>query len=138
MADEPSRPKVGVGVLIFRNQDVLVGKRKGSHGSGSYALPGGHLELGESFEQCAIREVEEETGITLRDPVFAYAVNSVFSPDVHYVTIFMRCDVEPGTEAKLMEPHKCESWMWVPWDGIPEPTFLPLQALKDSPYRPFS
>lgn len=40
--------------------------RKGSHGDGEWALPGGHLEMGESFEQCAVREVEEETGIMVR------------------------------------------------------------------------
>ncbi|GFR41035.1 hypothetical protein Agub_g1468, partial [Astrephomene gubernaculifera] len=131
------RPKVGVGVLIFRGTDVLVGCRKGSHGTGTYALPGGHLELGESFEQCAIREVEEETGIQIRDPAFAYAVNSVFNETTHYVTVFMRVDVDQGVEPKLMEPDKCEGWSWVPWDAIPEPVFLPLRALKDSPYRPF-
>ncbi|KAG2448302.1 hypothetical protein HYH02_006886 [Chlamydomonas schloesseri] len=131
------RPKVGVGVLLFKGENVLVGKRRGSHGSGTFALPGGHLELGESFEQCAIREVLEETAIEIRDPVFAYATNTVFNATTHYVTIFMRVDVEPGVEAKLMEPDKCEGWMWVPYESIPEPMFEPLLALKESRYQPF-
>ncbi|GLI69010.1 hypothetical protein VaNZ11_013548, partial [Volvox africanus] len=101
-------PKVGVGVLIFREQSVVVGLRRGALGSETYALPGGHLEMGESFEHCAIREVAEETGIEINDPVFAYAVNSIFDPTMHYVTVFMRVDVEQGVEPRLMEPEKCE------------------------------
>ncbi|KXZ56738.1 hypothetical protein GPECTOR_1g665 [Gonium pectorale] len=94
--------------------------------------------MGESFEECAIREVEEETGIQIASkPEFAYAVNSIFDATTHYVTVFMRAEVPLDTEAKLMEPDKCEGWQWVEWDALPEPLFLPLQALKDSPYRPF-
>lgn len=63
------RPAVGVGVLIFNDKkQMLLGKRKGSHGAGTWCNPGGHLEFGESFEQCAIREVEEETGLKIVDP----------------------------------------------------------------------
>ena len=64
--------------------------RKGSHGAGEYALPGGHLEFGESFEQCAERETQEETGLQLQSVNFAWATNSVFSASKHHVTIFMQ------------------------------------------------
>ncbi len=36
-----------------------------------------------------------------------------------------------------MEPDKCAGWQWVPWRGVPEPVFLPLRHLLDSPYNPF-
>lgn len=46
-------PRVGVGVLIFRNGLLLLGKRSGSHGAGDWSAPGGHLEYGETPQQRA-------------------------------------------------------------------------------------
>ncbi|MGL4775402.1 MAG: nucleotide triphosphate diphosphatase NUDT15, partial [Aeromonas veronii] len=58
-------PRVGVGVILTNAQgQVLLGKRKGSHAP-YWSIPGGHLELGESFESAAIREVAEETGLEI-------------------------------------------------------------------------
>ena len=61
-------PRVGIGVIVMRNGLVLLGERIGAHGAGTWALPGGHLEFGESVEQCARREVWEETGLEPRGP----------------------------------------------------------------------
>lgn len=58
--------------------------------AGTLAIPGGHLEFGESFETCAEREVLEETGLAVRDVRFLTATNSVMVEErKHYVTIFM-------------------------------------------------
>jgi 8-oxo-dGTP diphosphatase len=59
-----ARPQVGVGVIIVRDGKILLGLRR-SHGAGTWALPGGHLEWGETVESCARREVKEETGLYL-------------------------------------------------------------------------
>ena len=57
------RPKVGIGVLVFNDlNQLLLGRRTSAHGEGEFGPPGGHLEFGESFEDCAIREVKEEAG----------------------------------------------------------------------------
>jgi 8-oxo-dGTP pyrophosphatase MutT (NUDIX family) len=69
-------------------------RRLGAHGRGEFALPGGHLEFGESWEDCAKREVLEETGLQLSNLRFETAVNSVFGEAAHYVTIFMRGDAD--------------------------------------------
>lgn len=77
-----------------RSDVVRCVNRLGSHGKGEFALPGGHLEFGESWEDCAKREVLEETGLHIRNIRFETAVNSVFGTTAHYVTIFMRADAD--------------------------------------------
>ena len=57
--------RVGVAVIIMRQNTILLGERIGAHGANTWATPGGHLEFGEAVEQCAIREVYEETGLNL-------------------------------------------------------------------------
>ena len=62
MTGDTQAIRVGVGVIIVRDGNVLLGERAGSHGAGTWALPGGHLEFGETVADCARREVLEETG----------------------------------------------------------------------------
>ena len=77
---QPQRPKVGVGVLVVSGSSVLLGKRRGSAGAGTWATPGGHLEFGESWAQCAVREVQEETGLTVTDVRLGMVLNVVDEP----------------------------------------------------------
>jgi len=60
------KPSVGVGVIVVRAESLLLGKRKNSHGEGEWSFAGGHLEFGETVEECARRELEEETGLKFR------------------------------------------------------------------------
>ena len=62
--------RVGCGCVVVNDAFpgcVLLGERKGSHGAGKLALPGGHLELGESWEDCLLREVQEETNLSIEN-----------------------------------------------------------------------
>src|SRR4051794_5923175 len=132
------RPLVGVGVFVRHNGKILLGKRRGSHGAGTWALPGGHLEFGEELEACVRREVLEETGLTVRDIRFGALTNDVFADEVqHYVTIFMVCDYAAG-DLTVMEPHRCEEWRWFGWEALPEPLFLSLQNLLKTAFTPFA
>jgi 8-oxo-dGTP diphosphatase len=123
--------RVGVGVFILRSdqspdssaapKQFLIGLRKGSHGANTWGLPGGHLEFGESFEECAEREVKEETGLTVTETRFLTATNDVIEEDgKHYVTVFMVCNCRKGEEeaARVLEPEKCERWEWMGWEDI--------------------
>lgn len=127
-------PLVGVGVLVFRNGKILFGKRlKKDHGHGFYAGPGGHLEFGESIEECAAREVLEETGMTITNVRPIALINFLIDKERHYVDIGTAADWVSG-EAKLLEPDKCAGWDWYALDALPKPLWdqipLYLESLK--------
>ena len=130
-------PRVAVGVVVRRDGKILLGKRRGSHGEDTWALPGGHLEFKEEIEACVRREIKEETDLTVQNIHFGTLTNDIFDhEDRHYVTIFMVCDYAAG-ELQTMEPHKCEEWRWFGWDELPRPVFLPLENVLKTGFTPF-
>ncbi|MGJ7603598.1 nucleotide triphosphate diphosphatase NUDT15 [Variovorax sp. LT1R20] len=130
----PGTIGVGVGVIVLRHGKVLLGKRKGSHGAGTWSAPGGRLEFGESIQACAARELREETALDLGAVEPGPYTNDVFA-DVQeqYVTAFVVARQATGDPANL-EPHKCEGWAWFDWNDLPQPLFAPLQSLVASGY----
>jgi 8-oxo-dGTP diphosphatase len=134
------RPRVGVGCLLVCDSHtghVLVGARKGSHGEGQLALPGGHLEYGASFQECASAELQEECGLQVLPGRWVGPVhtsnNVMLDSDLHYITVFMAARVSAEEAAAIVnvEEDKCEGWVWLPLallrDAPPLPLFLPLQ-----------
>jgi len=131
------RPKVGVGVIIVRDNKILLGKRKNAHGDGTWSPPGGHLEYGESWEEGGAREIMEETGMTVKNIRFSTVTNDIFPiEEKHYITLIMLADYDSG-EAKIMEPEKWECWQWFEWGKLPQPLFIPIQNLLKTNYNPF-
>ena len=91
------RPLIGIAVIVTKRDRVLLGRRKSSHGSGTWAFPGGHLEFNESIEDCAKREVFEETGIQIKNLRFGPYTNDIFADEgKHYVTLFILADYDCG------------------------------------------
>ena len=122
--------RVGVGCWIFNPKgQVLLGKRKSKHGTNTWAPPGGHLEFGETPEQCGVRELFEETGIKIPESEITVIsfTNDIFT-EKHYITIHCRAD-NITVEPVLKEPDKCEKWQWFELDNLPEPLFLPATNL---------
>jgi mutator protein MutT len=119
------RPKVGLGIIIVNDEGkILVGKRKGSHAQ-KYSIPGGHLDLGETFETCAIREIKEETDLDIKEPKVIAVTNNLETyreEGKHYISIVLVVNTFSG-DLKLMEPDKCEEWMWVDPKNLPMPHF---------------
>lgn len=133
-----NRPKVGTGVFILKDGKVLMGLRKGAHGEGTWCPPGGHLEFGETWEECVRRETREEAGIEIQNVHFAGVVDN-FNPDwgTHYITLFMRADYLSG-ELRVCEPEKCSGWEWVDWDHLPSPLFAPVETIRRQGYHPLT
>ena len=120
--NENKIPKVGLGVMVFKDGKVLLGKRKNAHGAGEFAWPGGHLEFGESFEACAKREAMEEAGIEITNVRFIRLMNLKTYSGKHYVDIGLAADWKSG-ETKVLEPDKCEGWEWYDLENLPQPLF---------------
>lgn len=129
-------PRVGVGIIVIRGDRVLLGLRKGAHGRDTWSVPGGHLEFGESLEQCAVRELFEETGLGVDEVTPGPYTNDIFeSEGMHYVTIFMKTRSEHGAP-QIKEPSKCSRWEWFRWSELPSPLFQPIETLRRSGYVP--
>jgi 8-oxo-dGTP diphosphatase len=134
---EKQRPKVGIGVVVVKDGKVLLGKRKNVHGEGCWCFPGGHLEFKETPEECAKREVLEETGLSVKNLRRGLYTNDIFEEEnKHYVTLLVVADYDAG-ELKLTEPEKCERWEWFEWKKLPRPLFLPIRNLIEGGYNPF-
>ncbi len=122
-------PMVGVGVIITRGEKILLLHRHHAHGEGTWSPPGGHLEFGESPEECARRETWEETGLEVANVHFKCLTNDIFTVEgMQYITIWMEGTGDAG-EAVVNAPEEASEVGWFRWDRLPEPLFLPLQNL---------
>jgi 8-oxo-dGTP diphosphatase len=134
--NKKERPEVGIGVCVIKDGKVLLGKRKNSHGGGSWSFPGGHLEMYETWEDCAKREVLEEADLRIKNTKFAGVTNDFFpEEDKHYVTLFIIAYYDSG-ELKTMEPEKCSDWNWFSWENLPQPLFRPILNLIKQGFDP--
>jgi 8-oxo-dGTP diphosphatase len=130
-------PKVGTATIITRDDKVLLMKRRGPHGTGTWSTPGGHLDFGESPEQCAAREAREEVGLEVGDLRFRAVTNDLFEDSGrHYITIWL----EAGSfseEPRIISEREVEEIGWFAWDDLPQPLFLPLENfVKKRNYLP--
>ena len=138
MTSDPSPPRVrvGVGVLVLHDGLVLLGKRLGSHGAGTWSAPGGRLEFGEQIEECAARELKEETGLSATSFALGPYSNDIFAEvQEQYLTVFVVARGILGVPQNL-EPSKCEGWAWFRWGSWPEPLFKPVESFLAIGWRP--
>jgi 8-oxo-dGTP diphosphatase len=113
--------RVGIGVFVFKDGKFLIQRRKGSHGTGTWSIPGGHLEFNESFEETAEREVYEETGLKIKNIRFGAVTNDILRGEgKHYVSVWLISDYENGEE-RIVEPDKCDGLEWCTLDSLPAP-----------------
>lgn len=133
--------RVGVGVLVWKDHRLLMIRRVGEHGGGTWSCPGGHLEFGESLEACARRECLEEVGIDIGQAGFRTVTNDVF-PETgkHYLTVWMEAEIS-DEEAVVNSPRELDEVRWCEPMALPEPLFIPMihflekNALQGGMYR---
>jgi 8-oxo-dGTP diphosphatase len=133
MSDINKKPGVGFGIMILKNNKVLLGKRhedpeKASsllHGEGTWTMPGGKLHFKEDLEEAACREVLEETGIKIKkENLRMISVTNDIVEDAHFITIGFICEEFEG-EARVMEPDEITEWKWFEVNNLPSPIFFP-------------
>ena len=135
--DSKKRPGVGVGIMILNGNKVLLGHRNPDpekadsqlHGEGTWTMPGGKLHFGESLEEAAIREVEEETGMKLEKKSLRFiSLSNDFVKDAHFITIGFLCEEFEG-KPKATEPDEITEWKWFSLNSLPSPMFLASEKL---------
>ncbi len=121
-----SRPSIGVAVLIWREQQLLLGERLTAGQPACWQFPGGHLENNESVTACARREVLEETGLCIKSLRHLGFTDLPFEiAQQKYMTLLVSCDYKSG-EAETLEPEKCARWQWFDYQALPAPLFAPI------------
>lgn len=119
-------PVIGVGVLVWREKKLLLGKRKAKDQAVCWQFPGGHLEYNESVASCARREVLEETGLSVKNFRHLGFTDKTFDmAQRKYITLLVSCDYDAG-EARVLEPEKCAGWQWFDYPQLPAPLFKPI------------
>jgi len=136
--EEKKRVGVGFGVMLLKDGKILLGHRHvdpekaGSElrGEGTWTMPGGKFEWGESFEEGARREVLEETSIKLKT-IKIIGVNNDKNQFAHFITIAMFSDDFEGTP-QVMEPDEITEWRWFSFDNLPKPIYFPSAKLIEN------
>lgn len=128
-----ARYPVAVHVILTRADGrVLLMRRDGTiYGEGRLAFPAGHVDLGETVTECAVREIQEELGIRLDPAGFASPISMFrrsLEPRVDY--FFVAADWQGNPV--IREPRKCTELVWAIPDGLPPGTLDYIGAAIDN------
>jgi len=118
--------KFGTGVIIVKDNLILLTKRQNAHGEGTYGSLGGHVEYGESLIEANKREAQEELGISIDNLKFLYCLNMI-KYGKHYVDIGFSADIVSG-EPKIIDTDRIAEVNWYPLNNLPQPLFEPVRV----------
>ncbi|WP_447972699.1 (deoxy)nucleoside triphosphate pyrophosphohydrolase [Nitrospira sp. Kam-Ns4a] len=117
----PESPiQVAAGLIVRDGRYLITLRRRGTHLGGLWEFPGGKREPGESLEDCLRRELREELGIQITEPVPVQVISHRY-PDKSVELHFFRCAILSGDARAL----GCEEVRWVTPEELPQFEFPP-------------
>lgn len=119
--------KIGCEIFLKKDNTILLGKRKNCYGDGTWGLPGGHLEYGETLLECAKRELMEELGIEGSEFKLVAMTENINDRD-HYIHTSFLVENFCG-EIQNREPDKCFEWRFFNMTNLPDEVFKPHQRI---------
>jgi 8-oxo-dGTP diphosphatase len=131
---EPTRPTIAAAIIVEDGKLLMV-RRRVSEGQLSWQFPAGEVEPGETDEEAAVRETQEETGLTVRP---AKSLGSRVHPNTGRTMAYVACDRVSGTarvadEDELAEVAWCDRATLTEY--VPYPFFGPVQEYLDAALR---
>ena len=117
---------VGVGAVVVNEGKILLLLRKKAPEEGSWTIPGGKVEFGETVENAILREVKEEIGAEATIVRALGVTNHILAAEgTHWVS--PRFLVELTSQPKNMEPHSHADMQWFDFDELPKNVTLTTQ-----------
>ncbi len=129
--------RAGCGVMVFNDRkQLLLGLRNSDveladselHEEGTWTMPGGNIEYGETFEEAVIREAKEEAGIDIYD-LEVICVQTDKNEHAHYISVGLIAHSYSGTPTAL-EPDIVK-WQWFDLNELPKKIFSPSKKTID-------
>ena len=130
------QPRLGIAVLIGKDNKVLLGERLKSPMLDSWQLPGGWVFEGESPVQAAQRQIQKFPDIICGDLECVSYSNNIFESGLHTLSLYFQTQCLSLDDVNIRLNKDCKNWIWVEWTALPDRLFLPLQNLVDSGFDP--
>jgi 8-oxo-dGTP diphosphatase len=126
MTNTIEKIKVSAGVVLLdADHKILLGKRKNTLGEGTWGLPGGHVKLGETSKECAIREVKAEIGVDVKDLHLVDVVDTLDTgAEFQLIEVGFKCKKWEGF-VELKEGEYCSEWKFFDMDLLPKEIYAP-------------
>lgn len=115
---------IGVQCFLISNSSLLVGLRTAGFGTGTWGLPGGHLEKGETIVQTAKRELFKETGIVAKDSSLEIITMGDPIPENNHHMQFGVQIKEWEGNASIVAPLELGELKFFPINGLPSPLLI--------------
>ena len=125
--DYPDHPRVAVGAVVFKDEQVLLVRRGQPPAKDLWASPGGSVRIGETLQEAAEREILEETGIQIQasKPIYTFDVierDPAGRVQFHYVIVDLAADYVMG------EPSPGDDAVEARWISAEEINDLPVSV----------